>query len=926
MEESGDVISPSGAERGRAGHALSALLALIVVFFAVSPAPAADLRGVALIVGNGAYEALPELANPENDADAIEELLSDLGFDSVSRTDRDAGQLKRDLERFVEDAADADVAVLYYAGHGIEAGGENWLVPTDADLSALDDAAGRLVPLSDVLRRLREVVPVTILLLDACRDNPFPPGVSLKKTPDAEPVPVAAGGLAETRGAARVTVEAAPEDNLGMVIGFAAEPGRPALDGDGGHSPYAAALLRHLAAMAGEEFGTVMRMVAEEVYLKTGGRQRPWVNESLRRLLYFGKAPDPVSGPEGDILAERRGLLLTIADLPLGERRTVERVAANGGVPMDAVYAVLEALGASVPRDAAELEEVLREKTNDIKTFFAARQAMENPDPELARLSALTDRAVSEGAIEAARRLRAEADLRIAELDRALAATEENVKARRTELAAEHARTAEVEALGFHYAEAAEAFGKAAAQVDLWDPGLAFDYRLKQVDRLTDHGQFKGTRSALDEAIGIARGLVAAGSAPGDRLRRAQALNDLGFAQMVLGARETSSELLEEAIASFTASLELVSPENDLARWANTSRNLAFAHFRLGERGTDSTYFERAAAIYRDVLTDALRERYPESWGETQFQLGTVLMRIGEHDGKRAVLEDAAMAIRASLEYEDRDKNPFDWAVAHNNLGTILWEMGEFDEDTVKLREALVEYRLALDVLTRDNSPTTWATLMGNRGAIQVKIGGRENDSDLIRAGIEDFRQALQVQTLEANAIEWAMTTNNLGNALFQLAVQSFDTTLLHEAIDTLEYASGGNSHDVVPTHWATMQQNLAVAYVMLGFLESDATALEKAIEAFDRALTVRRFDKVPIDWAQTAIGRGIARATLGDFRRDKTLVLAGRAEVEKARDVLAKSDVRGMDVALRIAFERIDRMLAGFEAAEGADSPAGGK
>ncbi|MCO5056881.1 MAG: caspase family protein [Rhizobiaceae bacterium] len=169
---------PNNGPNGTAAVSLlSAVLALIVVVFAVSPTPAADLRGVALIVGNGAYEALPELANPENDADAIEELLSDLGFDSVSRTDRDAGQLKRDLERFVEDAADADVAVLYYAGHGIEAGGENWLVPTDADLSALDDAAGRLVPLSDVLRRLREgVVPVTINFCSSLPRQPVSAG------------------------------------------------------------------------------------------------------------------------------------------------------------------------------------------------------------------------------------------------------------------------------------------------------------------------------------------------------------------------------------------------------------------------------------------------------------------------------------------------------------------------------------------------------------------------------------------------------------------------------------------------------------------------------------------------------------------------------------------------------------------------------
>ena len=132
------------------------------------------LKGVALIIGNGDYEHLPALANPANDARAIEELFDALGFDTSVVADRDARQLKRDLEGFAEDAEGADVALLYYSGHGIEAGGENYLVPVDADMTALDAAAERLVPLSAFIDKLKATVPVTIVLLDACRNNPFP--------------------------------------------------------------------------------------------------------------------------------------------------------------------------------------------------------------------------------------------------------------------------------------------------------------------------------------------------------------------------------------------------------------------------------------------------------------------------------------------------------------------------------------------------------------------------------------------------------------------------------------------------------------------------------------------------------------------------------------------------------------------------------
>ncbi|MGE3876128.1 MAG: caspase domain-containing protein, partial [Parvibaculaceae bacterium] len=171
---------------------------------AVFPAPAQDkqaLRGVAMVVGNSAYKHLLALANPANDARAVEMLLSALGFQTELASDRDARRLQRDLDIFVEDAAGADVAILYFAGHGIEAGGENFLVPVDADLSALDAASERLIPLSKYVRELQKTVPVTIVLLDACRTNPFPADPMVRLNAGIAPVAMAAGGLGESRSA-----------------------------------------------------------------------------------------------------------------------------------------------------------------------------------------------------------------------------------------------------------------------------------------------------------------------------------------------------------------------------------------------------------------------------------------------------------------------------------------------------------------------------------------------------------------------------------------------------------------------------------------------------------------------------------------------------------------------------------------------------
>ncbi|TGQ76320.1 peptidase C14, partial [Mesorhizobium sp. M2D.F.Ca.ET.206.01.1.1] len=98
------------------------------------------------------------LPNPANDARDMAKMLTDLGFDARNVTDRDGSKLKRDLERFVEDAEGADVALIYYSGHGIEAGGENYLVPVDADLSSLKDADNALVPISAVMEELKKTV------------------------------------------------------------------------------------------------------------------------------------------------------------------------------------------------------------------------------------------------------------------------------------------------------------------------------------------------------------------------------------------------------------------------------------------------------------------------------------------------------------------------------------------------------------------------------------------------------------------------------------------------------------------------------------------------------------------------------------------------------------------------------------------------
>src|SRR3954464_15216605 len=125
------------------------------------------LKGVALVIGESDYGTLNKLDNPKRDARAMDDMLDSLGF-SVDRVlDGDAKKLRAEIADFIVEAKDADVALVYYSGHGIEAGGTDYLVPIDTDLKTPQSAGESLVPVSDLLNELAKTVPVTIVLLDA---------------------------------------------------------------------------------------------------------------------------------------------------------------------------------------------------------------------------------------------------------------------------------------------------------------------------------------------------------------------------------------------------------------------------------------------------------------------------------------------------------------------------------------------------------------------------------------------------------------------------------------------------------------------------------------------------------------------------------------------------------------------------------------
>jgi hypothetical protein len=227
-------------------------------------AAAADRR-VALVIGNSAYKNASTLSNTINDATSIATLFKSVGFEVViSRNDLGVVDFKRAVREFLITAESADIAVVYYAGHGIEVGGTNYLVPVDAKLGRDYDVEDEAVSLDRIIWALQPVRRLRLILLDACRDNPFP-----AKLRSAGIRATVSGGLAK--------IEDVSADTL---VAYAAKAGSISYDGDGLNSPYATALLRHLAE-PGLDIRIVLGRVRDEVLSMTSGRQEPFIYGSL---------------------------------------------------------------------------------------------------------------------------------------------------------------------------------------------------------------------------------------------------------------------------------------------------------------------------------------------------------------------------------------------------------------------------------------------------------------------------------------------------------------------------------------------------------------------------------------------------------------------------------------------------------------------
>lgn len=276
-----------------------------------APPTAAGQRRVALVIGNGNYSKFPPLPNPVNDAQLVGETLRELGFEVLQRENVSRREMLEAIQTFSGQISSGGVGLFYYAGHGVQVSGLNYLVPTDlGKLASLQDVKNEMLSAGEVLEMMSARRGLNIVILDACRNNPvamdFPSAVSQ--------------GLAAIK-----------NTPAGTLIAFSTSPGATASDGEGRNSPYAAALVQSLR-MRPSRLEDVFIHTRLEIDRTTGGRQTPWENSSLKTVFFF--RPDEVAAtplPDLSFTGSLRGQLLSGLLGGLRQFEYAVPVTGNGG-------------------------------------------------------------------------------------------------------------------------------------------------------------------------------------------------------------------------------------------------------------------------------------------------------------------------------------------------------------------------------------------------------------------------------------------------------------------------------------------------------------------------------------------------------------------------------------------------------------------
>lgn len=847
---------------------------LVLFCLLICPVQALAERRVALVLAAEDYVALRVLENPVHDALALEDMLSGLGFEVTVETDRTLRRMRRALDDFREDSGGADVALIFFAGHGVEIGGVNYLLPIDAQAGTAAEIASTGLPLAEVQAALGDVAPIGIVLLDACREDPF------------------GAGSGQGRAAAALDDPDAPAPRPGLgrigradgvLFAFSAAPGEVASDGAGENSPFTEALLGHFAT-PGVEVRTALTLVQQDVYDRSRGKQLPYVESGLPRLFFVAASGD---------LPERDRLLIAMADLSPALRAEVESLARAKDMPLAPLYGALLSADLS-GKDSAARAQALLDSAESFLRFRAQIRVLSAQDPEVAGLRAQAEDSLALGAYDAARVYLAEA----AKLDaNARDTLRDSYRARTLSEAQTYALSAAAARSALRYDLAMQDIGRALSlYAELEGPDLLRADRIAYTDLIWDQGdlfRLVGNSGFALRAYRnwqtIAAARVAEAPDDGEFLRNhAVAGVNLGDILLAKGDLDGAEAMFQAALA---VALDLSQRADAPLKWRH---DVFVARAKLGDIRQGRGDLAGALAQHQAGLAVliAISDQNPAR-DDLRRDLALGHDRVGDlhrFSGDLAAAMESyakALAIRQGLVAQAPDAAGWanELAGSHDKIGDLLMLKGD-QQGARKAYQAQVD--IAAGLAERDPENTLWQR---DLALAQIKIGNvlkAQGDSAGASAAYATglaIRQRLVA--LDAGNAEWqrdlALAEVAMGDLAF--AAQDFSAAAPHFT------AALGIARDLAqrqPDN-AEAQQDLGAALDRMGdlaMLQGDPRAAEAAFQqSYKVATALAALDPANAEYA-TGVVSSLVRIAL--FAADR------RAPLQEALAILTRLQAEG--------------------------------
>ncbi|PWJ90729.1 putative caspase-like protein [Mesorhizobium loti] len=800
------------------------LLALLLML--TTTATVAAERRVALVIADDDYRLIRPLANPVHDGEAMGAVLKKLGFEVVLETNRDLRRMRRALDDFRQDAKGADVALVYFSGHGVEISGDNRLLPVDADASSLDALEKTSLPLEEVRDTVAATAKVGLIMLDACRSDPF------------------SGTVGEGRGATSLAKDVAEKVRPGLgrtgraeniLFAFSAAPGETAADGTGQNSPFTTALTKYLGT-DGLEIRSVLTLVQQEVYDLSRGKQLPYVESALPQLFFAAKARQD--------LPERERLLLAMADVTPEMRGKVEQIASDADMPLAPLYGAL--IGLDTKHLSAEsLDASLREAADAFVKVRGEMKTLAADDPRVTELRRQAEEQLALGAFGAAQAKLAEA-VDIDDVSRK--ALKVNFVDRTLSQAATLFLSAGASRADLNYAAAIKGY---ETVLSLYGEAGQTSLSLEQADRqsrtLEELGILYTTVGNVDAAGRAFTALLAnleqrSRQETDPSVKRDLAIShiklaNIKMAQGDLPASLENYEAARDVLQGLTASLP------DKKDWLG---DLAMANDKIGnvlatqgDVGAAAQAYQQSLSI-KQQLADAEPDRayLLRDLTITYDEIGDLARTAGQLDSAQTAFEES-LRIRLALAENKPDDPERQRAVSvsHERIGDVLRERGD-------PAGALVAYKksqaIAEELVRRDPNDTD---LKRDLSIGYAKAGNALSDRKSWSPALASYQQALDI------ARELAAT--DPGNTNWQrvlsvclekvagvLGVQGDISGALQNYQDSLAIADRLAKLDPANSDW---QRDLSITLSEIGMLETKQRHFEGSRKAFETSLGIRQ-------------------------------------------------------------------------------------